>query len=202
MEINLINGSNVFFTSDPHFYHRNIIRFCNRPFNNVDEMNETLINNWNATVKETDTIFILGDFAFAQDSVIRKIINRLAGIKIFIRGNHDKSLPEDKFITVVDILKLTICENSSYKNFILTHVPLLTWAHRNTGTINLFGHVHFRDDYNGGIDNDILSKLNPLQYDVGVDLNNFTPISFKEVMNKIMKQVETNSNCTMWFKHE
>lgn len=77
----------TFFTSDTHFGHANIIRFCNRPFRNVEEMNEALIENWNLVVSEDDTVFHLGDFAFGGSNVWKSIIPRLNGHINLIIGN-------------------------------------------------------------------------------------------------------------------
>lgn len=81
-------GSGVFFTSDLHFRHGNIIKYCNRPFETVQEQTEKLIENWNKTVPDTATVFILGDFAFATKNQQRTILQRLTGKKYLILGNH------------------------------------------------------------------------------------------------------------------
>ena len=82
----------IYFISDTHFYHSNIIKYFNRHFKDVNEMNETIINNWNSIIKEDDTIYHLGDFCLSNDDEIKSIFNRLNGNKILIRGNHDRSL--------------------------------------------------------------------------------------------------------------
>lgn len=71
------DGSKVFFTSDTHFYHGNIIRFCNRPFKDVEVMNETIISNWNNTVGQDDIVFHLGDFCLGGSAEWTKILDRL-----------------------------------------------------------------------------------------------------------------------------
>ena len=83
------DGSKVFFTSDTHFYHGNIIRFCNRPFEDVEMMNETIISNWNNTVGLDDTVFHLGDFCLGGSAEWTKILDRLNGKIYLILGNHD-----------------------------------------------------------------------------------------------------------------
>ena len=79
----------IFFTSDLHFWHRNVITYCQRPFKDVYHMHEVLIANWNATVGEDDLVYILGDFAFGSLAKIAVITQRLSGRKILVRGNHD-----------------------------------------------------------------------------------------------------------------
>ena len=83
------DGSKVYFTSDTHFYHSNIIGFCKRPFKNVEDMNETLIENWNRVVGQDDIVFHLGDFCLGGSHEWTKILNRLNGKIYLILGNHD-----------------------------------------------------------------------------------------------------------------
>ena len=78
----------VYFISDTHFNHKNIIKYCNRPFDSIEQMNETLINNWNDIVSDKDIIYHLGDFALGSKELILDIVNRLNGSKYLIRGNH------------------------------------------------------------------------------------------------------------------
>ena len=80
----------IYFTSDTHFQHTNIIKYCNRPFKDVDEMNERLINNWNSIVSNDDTIYHPGDFCLSNDKEIINIFKRLNDNKILICGNHDR----------------------------------------------------------------------------------------------------------------
>ena len=83
------DGDKVFFTSDTHFNHTNIIQYCQRPFKSTDEMNEAIIDNWNSVVGEEDTVFHLGDFCLGSSAEWNKILNRLNGKIYLILGNHD-----------------------------------------------------------------------------------------------------------------
>lgn len=78
----------IFFTSDQHFWHNNVIRYCNRPYSNIDEMNEDLVNKWNSVVNPEDTVYILGDFSLAFRPV-EIYPHRLNGTKYLVPGNHD-----------------------------------------------------------------------------------------------------------------
>ncbi len=81
----------VFFISDLHFFHANIIKYESRPFKDVEEMNQVLINNWNSIVKSNDDkVFILGDLSLGNKDQIKLIIDQLNGYKILIFGNHDR----------------------------------------------------------------------------------------------------------------
>ena len=83
----------VWVCSDTHFYHFNIIKYCNRPFWGIDPMNSALIKNWNDTVSDEDIVLFLGDFCFARTSeafeVTQRLTSALKGHKIIIKGNHD-----------------------------------------------------------------------------------------------------------------
>ena len=136
-DIKFIYQSRVFVIADTHFSHTNIIKYSNRPFNNVEEMNETIIKNWNSVVGKEDIVYHLGDFTIDNDN-IKNIVNKLNGIIFLIRGNHDgKSI---KFYDEVglDILPTKTIIN---KKYILSHRPLED-NEIPKGLINLHGHIH------------------------------------------------------------
>lgn len=87
----VLNSSDkkIWFTSDLHFGHRNIIKFCNRPWETVEEMDKALIENWNSVVGKNDIVFDLGDFAFAPNWRWKEIISQLNGKHYLILGNHE-----------------------------------------------------------------------------------------------------------------
>jgi calcineurin-like phosphoesterase family protein len=155
----------IWFTSDLHLGHANIIRYCNRPFTNVEEMNEKLINNWNTLVKPGDSVYNLGDFAFHREPSI--FFNRLNGCKYLIKGNHDKhdtmKLPW-QFIKDVHMLRLDSC------SIFLSHYSHRVWPEGHHGVIHLFGHSH------GGL------SAHGKSFDVGVDAWNYAPISMEQVV--------------------
>ena len=80
----------TFFTSDTHFGHANIINLCNRPFKDVNHMNDMLVENWNSVVTDDDTVFHLGDFALGGSAVWSNVLSRLKGKIYLILGNHDR----------------------------------------------------------------------------------------------------------------
>ena len=185
------DSSKVFFTSDTHFSHSNIIKFCDRPYSNVSEMNSELINNWNKVVPKDGIVFHLGDFAWSGS--INKYKELLNGEIHLIYGNHDKDcISSNAFASKQPQLVLNIDGKLVYLN----HFPYLCFPMQH---MQLFGHVHLSKYKNTGYDFEICVKnLKPNQYDVGVDLNDFTPISWKEVHNRIRYQKEHNINCTSW----
>lgn len=110
---NKFDCNKVFFTSDCHFDHANIIKYCSRPFESADEMNRQLILNWNKVVQWDDTVFILGDFCFGQKTRWEKILPQLNGNKYLILGNHDKLkyIPENGFEAVERQMMITITKD-------------------------------------------------------------------------------------------
>ena len=183
------DGTKVYFTSDTHFNHANIIGFCSRPFKNVNEMNEALIANWNRVVGVDDIVFHLGDFCLGGSAEWTNVLNRLNGKIYLIVGNHDmKNLRQsyyDRFEEIVMQKHIEIGKQKIYLN----HCPFLCYGGAYKDTWQLFGHVHTSKN-NTGKDAYRLNMLFPTQYDVGVDNNNFTPVSFDQVKAIIQKQVE------------
>ena len=183
------DGAKVHFTSDTHFNHANIIGFCSRPFKNVEEMNETLIANWNRVVGVDDIVFHLGDFCLGGSAEWTNVLNRLNGKIYLIVGNHDiKNLRQscyDRFEEIVMQKHIEIGKQKIYLN----HCPFLCYGGAYKDTWQLFGHVHTSKN-NTGKDASRLNMLFPTQYDVGVDNNNFTPVSFDQVKAIIQKQIE------------
>ena len=181
----------IFFTSDTHFWHVNIIKYCNRPFETIEEMNETIIERWNSKISKDDIVFHLGDFAFCGSSEYNKILSRLNGKITLVLGNHDwKSLKEgyiNKFNGVYQQLRIRIDGQRIYLN----HFPLLCFDGAYKGleaTWQLFGHVHSSKVNTNGYDNQRLQYLFATQLDVGVDGNDFYPYQFEEIKQIIENQ--------------
>lgn len=187
----------IFFTSDLHFGHRNILRFCGRPWDTVEEMNEGLINNWNSVVKENDIVFDLGDFAFASNSTWKSILERLNGKHYLILGNHDvQRYPGDNIMKLFDRVEQQMIVKIDQRFVYLNHYPYLcyggAWKSPKSAVWQLFGHVHSSPISNGK-DFDRLVNLFPFQYDVGVDNNNYTPVSWEQIKKIINNQVKENT---------
>lgn len=190
LTIKIEEGSEVFFTSDLHFRHGNIIKYCKRPFETVQEQTEKLIENWNKTVPDTAIVFILGDFAFATKNQWRGFLNRMTGKKYLILGNHDRheDIPTEMFEDVVDLAKVSIkIKDHEWKTFILSHRPILCWEGSNDESIMLYGHVHTctNPEVDETIDSELVKLMPKNSWDVGVDNNNYTPVSVHEVLEKI-----------------
>ena len=184
------NAEHTFFTSDTHFNHANIIRFCNRPFKDLEQMNEVMITNWNNAISKDDTVFHLGDFCLGGAAEWTKILDRLNGKIYLIMGNHDLKNIRQGFISRFEHVAMQMRIEIGKKRIYLCHYPFLCFEGSYKDDVwQLFGHVHTRRS-NSGIDAGRLQYLYPTQYDVGVDNNNFTPVSFGQVKRIIDKQVE------------
>ncbi len=130
----------TYFTSDLHFWHKNILKFSpkHRPFDNIEEMNEALIKEWNKTVKPTDTVYHLGDFCFKGAEATLKIISRLNGTIHWIEGNHDKVITQNAEIASIPYKQIVI----NKQKIVLCHYPIASWNGMHRGYWMLHGHCH------------------------------------------------------------
>ncbi len=155
------------FTADLHFFHRNIIDYCKRPFRDVEHMNAELIRRWNECVQPTDTIYVLGDVTFGTIEQTEDVLRQLNGHKHLILGNHDRKGRCEKLQW--HLFFNTVQEHTRLKyegmKFVLCHFPFAAWER---GYINLHGHTHGQHPGPYG------------QHDVGVDVNDWRPITFIE----------------------
>lgn len=163
---------NLWFTSDHHFNHKNIIKYSSRPFSSLEEMNEKLIENWNKNIKGGDAVYHLGDFFFTHPKFITKIFERLNGKITLIKGNHDHIWLRkvDLKIVTIDYLEIKVDK----KLLVLMHFPIESWNKRHFGAIHLHGHTH-------GNSRKVQGRL-----DVGVDnafktLGDYRPFSYDEI---------------------
>lgn len=182
-------GSKVCFTSDTHFYHTNIIGFCKRPFKNVQDMNEVLIANWNRVVAQDDIVFHLGDFCLGGSHEWISILDRLNGKIYLILGNHDMKNIRQGYINRFESVAMQMYIEVDKQKIYLNHCPFLCYGGSYDGTWQLFGHVHTSKN-NAGKDASRLNMLFPTQYDVGVDNNDFAPVSYEQVKGIINRQIE------------
>lgn len=177
---------NIYFTSDTHFGHANIIKYCNRPYVNHWEHDEDLINRWNKVVKKNDHIYHLGDFGLAAPGYLIEIMKRLNGKIYFIRGNHDKNTfaalkKYNRFEWAKDYFNLKVMDpevSEGYQRLFLIHYPMISWESSHRGSWNLHGHHH-------GVKMD---NTRCVHLDVGVDKHDYYPISYEEVKTIITKQ--------------
>jgi calcineurin-like phosphoesterase family protein len=156
----------IWFTADTHFNHTNIIKYCNRPFKNVNEMNNSIIDNWNSLVLPTDLVYILGDFGMGN---CQYMFDNLYGMKTLIIGSHDKYSLGLNWVKKTHTLQI----RGKHPDIHLSHYAHRTWPKSFHGSWHLYGHSH--------------GKLPPYGYsfDVGVDCWGFKPISIDQVIEEM-----------------
>ena len=186
--IKKFDADKIYFTSDTHFSHSKIIGFCNRPFEDVEQMNETMIERWNNVVGENDIVFHLGDFCLGGSTEWNRILDRLNGKIYLVLGNHDSKNLRPSVESRFAGIEWGMCIKVEDYTIYLNHYPFLCFDGGYQENVwQLFGHVHTRVD-STGLDAERLQHLYPTQLDVGVDNNDFTPLSFAEVKAKLLAQ--------------
>jgi calcineurin-like phosphoesterase family protein len=167
-------------TADIHFSHSNILKFCakSRPFRDVEEMNDTIIKNWNDLVSPGDKVYILGDVAFTNAEAAARLVNRLNGTKILIKGNHDVKLLREQvfrdcFAEIHDYLEI----GYDGSRLVMFHFPIWEWDRMHHGAIHFHGHCHGRPT---GIQGRIM--------DVAMDDNNCLPHLMDDVVKLTLRQ--------------
>jgi calcineurin-like phosphoesterase family protein len=177
----------VFFTSDQHFFHKNIIKYCHRPFNNLEHMHDEIIKRWNSKVKNSDGVYVLGDFVWTPNiKIISNTISRLNGTIYLLKGDHgnikidniqNKVHLVDSIVEMVPTFPLTNIKTT----ITLCHWCMRVWPKSHFNSWHLYGHSH--------------GMLPPegKSHDVGVDNNNFYPLSLDEII-EMMKFKPDNFN--------
>lgn len=190
----------IFFSSDWHVGHANVIKFDNRPFDDLNHMHRVLINNYNSCVTDDGVCYFLGDMGFCKSEVLAKVMKQLNGTKVLLLGNHDRntySMYNQGFDVVLNVGIFYIAD----KRISMSHCPLpgITredttemknakegdhWhgEHKNqmfmsqdaTADFHLHGHIH---SPNGGRSVKTLGN----QYDVGVVANGYRPVSISQI---------------------
>lgn len=171
----------TFYTSDPHYGHARIIDLCARPFANVDDMDNAMIERHNAKVGWDDDVWCLGDFTWHDERRASEIFGRLKGRKHLVLGNHD---PEHVVNLPWESVSQYVEHTINGVGFVLFHYPIQEWHgfFKNSGNkhkrVHLHGHIHSTPT---------LPKYAPIRgrLDVGVDNMNFEPVSAEEVLQII-----------------
>ena len=159
----------IFFTSDTHFGHGGALGLYRRPFASVAAMNEGLVEWWNQAVQPEDVVWHLGDFAIRQrPQVVAGLLARLHGRKHLVAGNNDPPATRelDDWESVQPYLEIEVDGVS----LVLCHYPFRSWRGMGKGWVNLHGHSHGR------------MKPQPRQFDVGVDVWGFRPVTLSEIL--------------------
>jgi calcineurin-like phosphoesterase family protein len=195
LNIKLELGQNLFLTSDLHFGHRNVLKFCNRPWEDEKQMAKGLIDNWNSVVTNNDIVFVLGDtFWFNDSRTIKKILSQLNGKDIYIiPGNHCDfeayhRVDDPRIHLCQDIVCLWLTSadfdrrhwHKKTMEIWMQHCPMSTWPHRENGAFHFFGHIHSQPGKTEGVDQDLALHWN--QLDVGCDFWDWKPVCFERLL--------------------
>lgn len=163
----------IYITSDTHFFHSNIIKYCNRPFKHHYQMDEVLEHRWNSVVSSDDTILHLGDFAFPKKGNVQALLKRLNGYKILVLGNHDSS--KKKMLEMgFDEVHKEMEVKTFFGNIIIRHEPIPYPDMDNYSDFVLCLHGHVHDKFKVKRYQD---KPYPVMLNVGVDVWDFKPIN-------------------------
>ena len=161
----------IWFTADFHFDHNNILRYCGRPFANVEEMNRAILDNLNRRVKPNDILYFLGDFCMGTRERAAQFRRQIHCRRIIaVPGNHDKQVRKltQEFHWLDNLAEVSV--NS--QRIVLSHYAMRVWHHSSRGAWHLYGHSHGR-----------LPELPAPSMDVGVDTHNFSPWHFEEIQS-------------------
>lgn len=169
-----------YYISDLHFGHENIIRLSHRPFENAEQMDETIIKNWNNVVKDSDAVYIGGDFCYKSGKHPKEYLERLNGKKHLIVGNHDGSVIKDPvcrkyFESIKDIMNIS----DGNKRIIICHYPMVEWNGFYRNALHFYGHIHNNTNNNTY---KILESI-PNCYNIGADVFGFVPRTLDEIIN-------------------
>lgn len=187
--ISMEREKKIYFTSDLHFGHDREFIWRPRGFNNVYEMNNTIIKNWNEVVDVDDDVYVLGDLMLGDNWAGRKCLTNLKGNIHIILGNHDSEARVDIYRNLYNVVE--VCYATQIKidgwNFYLSHYPTMTCnlekEFSKNCLLNLYGHTHQKDNFYNGL---------PFCYHVGLDSHNNQLVSFEQVIEDITKEVK---NC-------
>lgn len=172
-----INDRGFYVASDFHLFHTNIIKYCDRPFADADEMNRTLVDNWNDTVSDDDVIFFLGDFIFGRNSknAAREVWAGLNGKKkYFLMGNHDHRIKNFCEDVVAENSHQTVEVSYRGLTFTLSHRPVSQFS----TNFHIHGHSHGNNE----------GFFRRHVFDASVDNTDFKPIHVDDVLRRIIQQ--------------
>ena len=172
---------NIWFTADTHFGHNAAIKHSRRPFSSLEEMNETIIDNWNFLVKNGDIIYHLGDFGFGRIEEMIKFRARLKGKVHLIYGNHDFRNKINRIAYMFSSADCLRTINWDKNKIILCHYSMNTWDSSHYDSWHLFGHSHGTWEGTGK------------SMDVGVDCFGYAPVNY-DIIKNIMINRPHNAN--------
>ena len=203
-----------YYISDVHLFHKNITgegsNFDNRPFKTLDEMHETIKNNWNNTITNADHVYILGDLTWKENEDAIKFISTLRGNKHLILGNHCKAKDQrfrQLFVEICDYKEIKDIVDGKEYHVVMSHYPIAFWNHQHhyrrdggehkVWAIQLYGHVH--NSVEEKYFQEFIQKLNNeynvkcIAKNVGYMLWDYTPVTLKQILSKDTLNMEVSN---------
>lgn len=169
----------TFFISDHHFGHSKIIKFCNRPFKTVDEMDFEMIDRWNAVVRPNDNVYHIGDLSFLSARETSVLLDCINGNIHLLQGNHDKRWlngdTKNKLVWVKPYYELKLWN----QKIVLCHYPMISWNRSFHGSFHLYGHIH----NNGNAGTEHLRAMN-----MSVELHDYKPVADEFVFDVLLSR--------------
>ena len=187
------------YISDLHYDHKNVLGFDNRPFKDVDEMNEAIVERWNGAVGQDDTVYVLGDMFWCSERTAVGILRAMNGTKILVRGNHDsceKEIFRNEFAVIQDYMEI----EDDGRNVVLCHYPIPCFKNHYYGWYHLYGHVHNSFEWNMTEHSKFLMTelyghpCNMFNVGAMMPWMNYTPRTLDEIISREeeVKKYETN----------
>lgn len=198
------DNMSIWFTSDHHFGHKNIISYCDRPFNDIYEMEAVLIDNWNSIVQPSDTVYVVGDFYMGKNLTLNlpDIVSMLHGTKYLIAGNHDLCSPvHSKYEKYVEIYKAAGFDQifisgtymaNGFTDINISHFPYSQVTGSDHSVKERFGSQRFKDNGDWLLCGHVHEKwqTNAKMINVGVDVWDYTPVN----LHTLAKMMDDNPN--------
>lgn len=186
----------IYVIADTHFNHKNIIEYCQRPFENVEIMDEVLINNWNCTVNKDDLVLHLGDFGFGSKEQLSEICHSLNGHKILLKGNHCmrkgntfwkecgfEEVYKQKEMLLTEILGISQDYIKTDSDIILSHYPRQIPDNK----LNIHGHIH-----NAPLDTNYYKLENHIC--VSVEMTDYKPVKLNKIVEEWRDKYERRTS--------
>ena len=182
----VIPAEKFYVTSDWHLCHANVIKFDDRPFKNVDQMDQAIINNF-SHLDENDHLFFLGDLSFSKD--VKKVIQLIAPLRCklyWVKGNHDHHLFDDtelakRFVWRGDLKEIFVQDGAERQLIVMCHYAMRVWNRSHRGAYHIYGHSH----------QSLPEDPKSLSFDAGCNGWDYEPINYDQVKKKMKSKVFT-----------
>ena len=165
----------IWYTADLHLGHARIIDYCGRPFADITEMDQVLIDCWNVVVRPGDDVYVVGDFAYGSPEMVGHYLRRLRGKKHLIWGNHDRKSARSirRWASSQALADISV----DGQRVFMSHYAMRTWPGIHHGAVHLYGHSHgLLAPWRGSLD-------------VGVDSWGYSPVSLEQIQERLQEAV-------------